>query len=133
MKAITIRQPWAHAIVSLGKDIENRDWPTHYRGRVLIHAGKSCGIGEWDDAIQSIERILRRAGTTSALPLREDVCFGGIVAVADLIDCVTKSKSPWFFGSYGFVLRNVRPLPFVSFRGLQKFFEVPDDLVPEAL
>ena len=39
MKALSIRQPWAHRILREGKDIENRDWPTRYRGPVLIHAG----------------------------------------------------------------------------------------------
>jgi len=29
MKAITIKQPWAWAIVFAGKDIENRSWRTH--------------------------------------------------------------------------------------------------------
>ena len=28
MKALSIRQPWAWAILHAGKDIENRDWRT---------------------------------------------------------------------------------------------------------
>ena len=28
MKALTIKQPWAWAIIHAGKDIENRDWVT---------------------------------------------------------------------------------------------------------
>lgn len=39
IKALTIRQPWAHAIFHLGKDVENRSWRTRYRGPLLIHAG----------------------------------------------------------------------------------------------
>ena len=39
MKAITIKQPWAWAIIFAGKDIENRTWHTHDRGPLLIHAG----------------------------------------------------------------------------------------------
>jgi hypothetical protein len=41
--ALSIRQPWAHAVLHLGKDVENRDWrypPTH-RGTVIVHAGLS--------------------------------------------------------------------------------------------
>jgi hypothetical protein len=38
VKALTIRQPWAYAILRLGKDVENRSWRTHYRGPLLIHA-----------------------------------------------------------------------------------------------
>ena len=39
MLALSIRQPWASLFVlKAGKNIENRDWPTKYRGRILIHA-----------------------------------------------------------------------------------------------
>ena len=41
MKALTIRQPWASLIVDGEKRVENRTWPTKYRGPLLIHAGKS--------------------------------------------------------------------------------------------
>ena len=41
MKALSIRQPWAAAIVQLGKNIENRTWATRFRGPILIHAAKT--------------------------------------------------------------------------------------------
>lgn len=41
MKALTICQPYAELIARGDKPIENRTWPTHYRGPLLIHAGKS--------------------------------------------------------------------------------------------
>jgi len=37
-RALSIRQPWAYAILHLGKDIENRPWRTNFRGPLLIHA-----------------------------------------------------------------------------------------------
>jgi hypothetical protein len=39
--ALSVRQPWAWAIVSGYKDVENRSWPTNYRGpgRRLDRAG----------------------------------------------------------------------------------------------
>jgi activating signal cointegrator 1 len=40
MKALTISQPFASLIVSGAKFIENRGWPTNYRGELAIHAGK---------------------------------------------------------------------------------------------
>lgn len=39
MKALTVRQPYAQAIVRGTKTIENRTRNTNYRGRVLVHAG----------------------------------------------------------------------------------------------
>jgi hypothetical protein len=37
-RAISIRQPWAYAILHLGKDVENRPMRTHYGGQILIQA-----------------------------------------------------------------------------------------------
>jgi hypothetical protein len=42
MKAITILQPWASIIVYGAKHIETRSWATKYRGKIVIHAAKSC-------------------------------------------------------------------------------------------
>lgn len=110
MKALSIQQPWSWLIVNGHKDIENRDWPTRFRGPVLIHAGKRHDgpKDEWD--WPGIER-----------PARLD--YGGIVGEAEIIDCVSASSSPWFFGEYGFVIRNARPLPFRPCRGMLGFFE----------
>lgn len=40
MKALTISQPYASLIASGRKWVENRTWPTTYRGPLAIHAGK---------------------------------------------------------------------------------------------
>jgi hypothetical protein len=39
LRALTIRQPWATALMWGGKDVENRPRPIRYRGLLLIHAG----------------------------------------------------------------------------------------------
>jgi hypothetical protein len=50
IKAISIRQPWAWAIVTGEKDVENRSshFPQRYRGPVLIHASKGSDPGDWE-------------------------------------------------------------------------------------
>jgi hypothetical protein len=108
--ALSIRQPWCHHILYDGKDIENRSWATRFRGAVLIHASKGV---DRDDRVE-----VREAG----MPL------GGIVGVMEIVDCVTASGSDWFFGPYGFVIRNARPLPFVPCRGALGFFRPAVDL-----
>lgn len=40
MKAISIRQPWAHLIAEGIKTVECRSWTTKYRGPLLICVGK---------------------------------------------------------------------------------------------
>jgi hypothetical protein len=116
--AISIRQPWAWLILYAGKDIENRTWKTAFRGPVLIHAAKG----------------MTRAGYHAALifamdlgvnvPDWKELQRGGIVGQVDLVNCVTSSRSPWFEGPYGFVLRNPKPLPFQPNRGALGIFKV---------
>lgn len=113
--ALSIRQPWAWAIINAGKDIENRDWPTRFRGPVCIHAAKGMTQDEFADASTYILRV--SATVPPVNPPR-----GGIVGVAEIVDCVEESESPWFFGRYGFVLRNVRAVPFIPVRGALGLF-----------
>ncbi|MCZ7430104.1 hypothetical protein [Streptomyces sp. WMMC1477] len=40
VRALTLRQPWATCVAHLGKDVENRSWPTPATDvLLLIHAG----------------------------------------------------------------------------------------------
>lgn len=120
--ALSIRQPWAWAILHAGKDVENRTWPTRWRGRVLIHAGKAFD-GPKADALEDACMWARDAGI--APPSIDQLQRGGIVGEAEIVDCVRSSGSRWFVGPYAFVLRNARPLPFVPCKGELGFF-VPD-------
>jgi hypothetical protein len=127
MKAISIRQPWAWLILNAGKDIENRDWPTRYRGVVLIHASKGMTRGEYDDAVDTARIARRVIGAMPGLhmPPFDKLERGGIVGQAEIVDCVQASTSPWFFGAYGFVIKNPKLLPFRPFKGALGFFDVP--------
>lgn len=119
---LSIRQPWAWLILNSGKDIENRTWPTRFRGRVLIHAGKGMTRAEFDDAM---DFIALNAGIPLDFsePEFDQLQRGGIVGEAEIVDCVTQSPSPWFVGEYGFVLRNAKPLPFEPCKGALGFFK----------
>lgn len=134
--ALSIRQPWAWAIINAGKDIENRDWPTKFRGPVCIHAAKGMTDREWDDAMDFIDQTFpvplasqfgRRRSASGSL----DAKRGGIIGTAEIVDCVEASDSPWFFGRYGFVLRNARPVDFLPVRGALGFFDWRDQLLKE--
>lgn len=125
MIAISIRQPWANLILKAGKNIENRDWATKVRGRVLIHAAKGCTREELGDAL---DFAAQACGVRYSVDLKT-IERGGIVGSVEIVDCVTESDSEWFVGRYGFVLRDPRPLPFIPFKGQLGFFNVPDELL----
>ena len=128
MLALSIRQPWASLILKAGKDIENRDWPTKYRGRILIHAAKGCTRREFEDAIEFAEDCIQRPITADLATIPR----GGIVGSVEIVGCVQRSDSPWFVGRYGFVLRDPQPLPFAPWKGQLGFFDVPDAALPPA-
>jgi len=129
MLAISVQAPWSWLIVNAQsyadpKRVENRTWARSIRGWVLIHSGK----------------LFDTAGEQSVLAARPDLRMvlpsapehyprGGLVGIAEIVDCVSASDSPWFVGPYGFVMRNARPIAFVPWRGQLGFFNVPDDAV----
>lgn len=122
LQALSIRQPWVASILHGGKDIENRGWNTKFRGKFLIHAAGKFTQEEVE--AWALFCAAKKISTDWSTGLR--VCnlpVGGIVGEADLFDVVTKSTSPWFVGPFGFVLRNVKPLPFVRCRGALGFFK----------
>lgn len=47
----------------------------------------------------------------------EELYFGGVVGVVDIMDCGTRHKSPWFEGTFGYVLANPLRLPFRPCQG----------------
>lgn len=130
--ALSIRQPWAWAIISAGKDIENRDWPTNRRGPICIHASKGMTRQEFDGFVD-LARAMNRTGHWPEdlwIPEFGDLARGGIVGTATIADCVTASNSPWFSGGYGFVLTDVQSVPFIPCKGALGFFawaRLPDD------
>lgn len=119
--ALTVWQPWAWLIVHGWKDIENRDWRTHYRGPVAIHAGQTLDDDCDFDVRMGIHPVTQ--GPLSVTRTDGDWQRGGIVGVAEIVDCVERSDSPWFVGRYGFVLRNAQPVPFIPVKGKQGFFD----------
>jgi hypothetical protein len=106
IKALSIKQPYPHHIFHDGKDVENRDWPTKGRGWFIVHAGVSKS--ELADSQMDLPR-------------------GGIVGMARIVDCVTEWDSPWYFGKYGFVLRDAFPVALIACRGQLGFFMPPQD------
>lgn len=121
--ALSVRQPWAHSIIHLGKDVENRGRTHSRRGWTLIHASSGLTREEHEAATEfAVDRAL------PAPPPFEKVERGGIVGVARIVDCVTESPSRWWMGPAGLVIDAAHPLPFTPCRGtIAPLFWTPDD------
>ena len=133
MRALSIHQPWAWAILQAGKTVENRTWSTKYRGPILVHASKSRVSFDREKTLDW------KALYGVDLPPWEELVTGAVVGVVDVVDCVSPTSSrairlnPWTEGPVCWVLANPRPLPQpVPFRGAQLLFEVPDEMIPKA-
>jgi hypothetical protein len=118
MKALVIRQPWAWLIVNGHKDIENRSWQTHYRGTLLIQAS-----ARRPSAAEMLE--FRMYASRRGVKLPDEFELGGVVGMAQLVDCVDRSRSRWFDGPIGWVLSRPRRLPFVPMKGQLMLFDPP--------
>lgn len=95
MKAITVQQPYAWAILHGGKTVENRSRSVNYRGPVAIHAGT-----RWSDRGARDRRVMEAAtdahrhgypapepGQASGVLLPNGLPMGKLIGVVDIIDC----------------------------------------------
>ena len=123
MRVLSIRQPWAWLIVNGWKNIENREWPTRVRGRILVHAGKTMTRADYEACRIFVASFA--PSVSAAIPQPGDLSRGGIVGETTILDCVISHSSEWFTGSWGFVLDESYPLLFVPCPGRLGFFDLP--------
>lgn len=127
MKALTVCQPYAELIALGDKPIENRTWPTRFRGYLAIHAGKS--------------RQWMEAGDEVAYP---GMAFGAVVCVARVIACLhidadwperiahlkqhEHANGPWCWVFARHVIR-CEPIPVKGAQGLWDLPETAADVL----
>ena len=125
-KGISIRQPWANAIIHEGKSIENRSWATNFRGTLAVHAARALDDIAFFTFVKSrgLERQVKLAPE-----LVRQLPRGAVIGLVDVVDCVGDSTSPWFEGPFGFVLSNPRPLRPIPCMGALQIFDLPSQVV----
>lgn len=179
MKALSIRQPWAYAIVHLGKRIENRSradgrMPAlcRYRGPLLIHASANVVGASFDEeceafgatmtgidfsawrAFRDVYLYAVRADGRHRWRARMALLRGGLIGRCNVVAHVEptgatredphdpESGAPnvgpldfrWSVpGSYGIILADVEPLPFIRWKGALGLFDVPEEAVQRML
>lgn len=117
--ALSVRQPWAWAIIHGGKDIENRGrgaWSSRMVGRrIAIHASRGMTRDEYDSS-----RFIR--GISGKCPAAADLVRGGIIGAVTLTAIVCEHDSPWFFGPRGLVLTDAEPVDPIPATGQLGYF-----------
>ncbi len=121
-RCLSIRQPWAWAVCLGAKTIENRSWPTDYRGTLAIHASSSReDLQKSRDARRDDESLF---------------AFGAVIGAADVIDCRPLDreleKNDWAEGPWCWSLANARFLPQpIPLRGRANLFALPADVAEQ--
>ena len=101
-RILTVKQPWAWAIVSGLKHVENRSWATPYRGTIYIHASRHLDM-------RGLAWFAKHK-----IKLPKDLPIGLVVGKCELVNIVERKEGRrfgrWFFGPKGWVIKNPRRL-----------------------
>jgi hypothetical protein len=102
VRILTVKPSWSHAIIHLGKDVENRSWSTLHRGTIAIHAGLGA-----DESVH-----------LEGAPPFTLIDRGVIVGVVDLVNVVLDSTSRWAEpDQFHWLLANPRPITPIPYQG----------------
>lgn len=114
MKALSIKQPWAWLICSGYKDIENRNWPARFRGRIYVHTGKLFDSDGYD--LFTLRSYDPDSIIGEAIEALSSAHFdlGAIIGEVDITGCTFRFGdmnanlfSPWHeVGMWGFEFAN---------------------------
>ena len=121
LSALSVRQPWAWAIIHAGKDVENRSWVAVRNGltaprEVAIHSPAGMTQAEYYQGRDFM------AGLGVECPEPAALIRGGIIGSALVAEIVCESASPWFFGPCALVLKHPQPCTPIPVAGMLGYF-----------
>jgi hypothetical protein len=141
MMGLTVHQPFIHAFLHLGRDLEHRDWlPPVGLGRFAIHAGKLTRESPKSKWLEIATEILKleEAGLMKTRPSQEQMIAesNAIVAVATFKHASRyggndpAEKSPWRRDDFewAWVLGPIVPIQPVPCKGQQQLWKVPEPI-----
>jgi len=123
VKAITLHQPWAWAVIHGPKRVENRPWRIYHRGWLAVHAGRldECRVG--GDITLPDGSVVRD----------DQLVFSALIGLVQVVGCVEPRDlpgDPFAVGPWCHKYAEPRPLvkPFPC-RGHQGLWDVdiPDE------
>ncbi len=120
--ALSVRQPWAWAILHGGKVIENRSLGAiraggMTTGTICLHAAEGMRRAEYEWGLWRLQRHGVRAPRPDALVRR------AIIGTVRVIGIITESDSEWFGGEAGLVLADPCPIEPIPAPGALGYFE----------
>jgi hypothetical protein len=120
--ALSVRQPWAWAILFGGKVIENRSLGAiragHMKpGVICLHAAKGMTEKEYRWGLWRLDRHGVRCPPPAELPR------SAIVGLIEVTGIITKSDSEWFGGKAGLSIANPRAITPIPAAGALGYFE----------
>lgn len=136
LRGLTLWQPWAFAVLHLGKRVENRPWkpwPSMIGRWFALHA---AARNKPSEETWVLERIAVVSGKPAPGP--GALVRGAVLGFARVSGFVEASDDPWFLGpefegkkNYGWVLSDVVAIPQpVRCKGYYGFWPVPEDALP---
>ena len=119
--ALSVRQPWAWAIVAGHKRIENRSTGSIKTGkmdcrRIAIHAATGLKRNEFDWGYWR----LQQHGVSCPRP--DELVRGAIIGAVDVVDIIDESDSEWLGGQMGLLLENALACPPIPAKGALGYF-----------
>ena len=143
VRALSLRQPWAAAVVHGGKRIENRlRWKgSSFRGLILLHAATGMTAREYNEAIEFLvmARISWRPDPTTLLRggfIGRAVVTGTVATESDLDALVVEDPTfdrLWWMGGFALILDHVSAIPYAPWKGALGLFGVDTEAVAASL
>jgi hypothetical protein len=118
--ALSFTPIWCWAVLVLGKGLENRVWPTRYRGPVWMHAAAKMTRAEYDSCVRLAQDIcnVRQLGPGWVDPPHfDEVVRSAFVGLFSVNGCEPNHRShKWAFeGQFGWdiggLTQAIEPLP----------------------
>jgi hypothetical protein len=126
LHTLSIRQPWATAIIMRVKDIENREWKPRLATpfRLNIHAGKTFDDNAYRRGLLTREQCANRMGAL--------IGFCTVEAIHDGIACHGACSYWAMTALWHWELSNAHAIDLIPMRGRLGLWEVPADTWDEA-
>jgi hypothetical protein len=88
IRAVSLIQPWAWAVVHGPKWIENRVWWSDLRGDLVLHSSAHVAPGRFAEARERLLRIASSLGLELEVPHPDDLTYGAIIGRARVVDAI---------------------------------------------